>query len=290
MSISSMTGFARIEGEADGCHWTWEVRAVNGRGLDVRFRMPSFLSPLEDGFRKTARAKFSRGNLQVNLQLEKVGGAERELTVNADLVRKLAGQIKPLVDDGTVTAPSMDGLLAVQGVVEIQSVQLSLEDIKQPLQVGFDALILGLLEARSAEGAVTRKTLEAVLHRIEQLIETARSNPELQPDAILARLQTQIAALGETIAPERLAQEAALLAIKADVNEELERLSGHVEAARTLLKLSEPIGRKLEFLSQEFNREANTLCAKSGNQQLTDVGLELKTLIDQIREQAANVE
>jgi len=286
-----MTGFARIQGQTSTANWTWEVRAVNGRGLDVRFRLPGFLSHMEEGLRKQVRNRLKRGNLQISLQLEQEAKAETGVFVNLDLAREIAVQFAPLIDQGLVRRPSVDGLLAVRGVLERNLQVFEAEPLEKPLIADFEQLLDHLLEVRASEGQGTFNSLATMLARIEELVRQCRNNPALEPDAILKRLHDQVKALGETISPERLAQEAALLAVKLDVNEELDRLESHLSAAYTLLEGSEgAVGRKLEFLTQEFSREANTLCAKSNNQQLTEVGLELKTLIDQIKEQAANVE
>lgn len=290
MTLASMTGFASVDGQFENHNWVWEVRAVNGRGLDVRFRLPSSLAALEDHLRKTVRGAFKRGNLQISLQFDRGAQEDATISVNLDQARNILQQLKPLVDEGLVAPPSADGLLGVRGMLEINARPLALDKLRQPVTDSFGELLAALREARLAEGLATGDVLNETLDKIEHLVEQARDNPSLKSSTVMARLQAQIAELGQTIEPERLAQEVALLVIKADIAEELDRLSGHIVAARTLLNASEPVGRKLEFLAQEFNREANTLCAKSNDQQLTQIGLELKTLIDQIKEQAANVE
>jgi len=290
MAIRSMTGFASVHGQTASYTWVWEVRSVNGKGLDARFRLPSFLAVLEDEIRKAVRAKFHRGNLQINLALERDPDETTQVHLNTGLMRALIAQSQPLVDEGLLAPPSLDGLLGVRGVVETHVPAQNSDELYEPLLASFNELLAVLAQARAEEGQVTQIGLLDALARIEERVAQARENPALQPKAIHQRLLEQAMMLGETIAADRLAQEVALLAIKADVNEELERLSSHIGAARALLQSSGAVGRKLEFLAQEFNREVNTLCAKSANQQLTDTGLELKTLVDQIKEQAANVE
>jgi uncharacterized protein (TIGR00255 family) len=285
-----MTGFSRVENSTAAGSWTWEIRSVNGRGLDVRFKLPSFLSPFEDGFRKQVKSSFNRGNLSVNLQFEKKTDEETGLVVNIDLAKDIIRQFKGLVGEGLVAKPSIDGLLGVRGMLQTKLVELSAEDLQQPLTDSFENALQALKLARNNEGEGIAANLGNALDRIKHLLELCADNPALQLTAIKHRLLQQVQILSETIPAERLAQEAAVLAIKADINEELDRLQNHVIAARELLKSKGAVGRKLEFLSQEFNREVNTLCAKSSNRQLTDAGLEMKTLIDQIREQAANVE
>ncbi|MBL1430015.1 MAG: YicC family protein [Robiginitomaculum sp.] len=290
MTISSMTGFARLESSNDAGDWVWEIRSVNGRGLDVRFKLPSFLSPFEDGFRKQVKSNFKRGNLSVNLQFEKSSAEETGLIVNTDLAKDIIQQFKSLVDEGLVAKPSVSGLLGVRGVLQSKPIELSADNLQQPLTDSFEVALQALMLARNNEGEGIANSLGNALDRIEHLLELCANNPALQLTAIKQRLLQQVQILSETIPAERLAQEAAILAIKADINEELDRLRNHVIAALQLLKSEGAVGRKLEFLSQEFNREVNTLCAKSSNQQLTDAGLEMKTLVEQIREQAANVE
>lgn len=290
MSISSMTGFARVDGQNNSVSWIWEARAVNGRGLDIRFRLPGFLSSIEDDLRKKIRSRFKRGNVQINLQLETDKEEATSLTVNLDLAHKIIRQFQPMIDQELVEKPTVSGLLGVRGMLEVTAPSLSLDELQQPLFDSFQQLIDQLAMARANEGLAIKSSLQTTLSRMEELVADCRNNPALRPAAILQRLQAQVTALGETIPAERLAQEVALLAIKADINEELERLRGHIDAAQQLLLSTIAVGRKFEFLCQELNREANTLCAKSSDQQLTNAGLELKTLIDQIKEQAANVE
>ncbi|MBL4617974.1 MAG: YicC family protein [Robiginitomaculum sp.] len=290
MTMSSMTGFSRVEGSAVADAWVWEVRSVNGRGLDVRFKLPGFLAPFEDGFRKQVKSNFNRGNLSVNLQFEKKPDEETGVIVNTDLARDIIQQFKGLADEGLVAKPTVCGLLGVRGILQTKPVELSADNLHEPLTDSFKNALQALKLARNNEGEGIAVNLGNALDRIEYLLELCSDNPALQLNTIKQRLLQQVQVLSETVPAERLAQEAAVLAIKADINEELDRLRNHVISARELLKSKGSVGRKLEFLSQEFNREVNTLCAKSSNQQLTDAGLEMKTLVEQIREQAANVE
>ncbi len=285
-----MTGFARIQGQQTGISWTWEVRAVNGRGLDIRFRLPAGLSQMEEGLRKQVRSRFKRGNMQISLQLEHDREAESAVSVNIDLARQIVEEFAPLVEQGLVRRTSVDGLIAVKNVLQGKAHCFEEAELSPSLFSSFTELLDQLALARANEGRELSDSLGRILDKIEILIGQCRNNPALRPEVVLENLHKQVKVLNESIAPERLAQEAALLAIKADINEELERLQGHVSAARELLGIPGPAGRKLEFLSQELSREVNTLCAKSNNSQLTGAGLELKTLIDQIKEQAANVE
>ncbi len=294
MTLASMTGFARIEGAAEGWTWAWEARSVNGRGLDVRVRLPNGFEALEPKVRSAAKAVLSRGNVQVSLQYAR-GEAGEALVVHEDIARNLLEALQPLVQDGLAQPARIDGLLGVRGVLDVPRMGADAEQmqaIADAMAHGIAPLFDALDAARRSEGAAIGAVLAAALDGIAALTAKARQCAAAQPEAILQRLKAQLADLREQpdMDPQRLAQEAALLALKADVREELDRLDAHIAAARTLLAAREPVGRKLEFLIQEFNREANTLCAKSSTLDLTELGLALKTGIDQMREQAANVE
>jgi uncharacterized protein (TIGR00255 family) len=294
MSISSMTGFARIENAMAGWTWVWEVRSVNGRGLDVRARIPNGFSVLEAKVRAAGKAAFSRGNLQVSLQYQRLEETGVQV-VREDLARLYVQALQPLVDDGLVQPARVDGVLGIRGIIDtprIDDEPQAIQAITDAMQAGIVPLFEALALARKAEGEATGKVIAAALDEIEALVARAGKCASARPEAIKEKLQTQISDLldGQEFDSQRLAQEAALMAVKADVSEELDRLNAHIVAARALLDMDEPVGRKLEFLTQEFNREANTLCSKSSDLTLTDIGLALKTKIDQVREQAANVE
>ncbi len=294
MSVSSMTGFARVESGKEGWNWAWEARSVNGRGLDVRIRLPGGFEALEPKVRSAAKVVLSRGNVQVSLQYARseTGAA---LVVHEDIARDVVKALQPLVQEGLAQPPRLDGLLNVRGVLDTPRIgddAAKMQAVTDAMAQGIAPLFDALKQARRSEGKAIGAVLVSALDDIEALTAKARQCAGAQPEAILKRLKAQIAALREEpgIDPQRLAQEAALLALKADVREELDRLDTHIAAARALLASSGPVGRKLEFLTQEFNREANTLCAKSSSPDLTALGLALKTGIDQMREQAANVE
>jgi uncharacterized protein (TIGR00255 family) len=244
--------------------------------------------------RQALAAAFKRGNLQVNLTTQSHGSGER-VAINREVLDtylKLAEELKAKL---SVAAPSVDGLLGLKGVIEVLG-----EERDEAAQAALDAALLASLQdaiaslvaARDSEGAQLEKLLAGQLAEIEKLHARALTNPARQPEAIRARLKAQVAELAGTAAfdEQRLYQEAVLLATKADVKEELDRLSVHIAAARALLKSAEPVGRKFDFLAQEFNREANTLCSKANDSSLTAIGLDLKTVIDQMREQVQNVE
>ncbi len=291
-----MTGFARAGAEALGRTATWEVRSVNGRGLDVRLRTPPGFDRLENEIRARAAKRFDRGNVSLNLTLETPASAPR-LQINRaalDQVIALIGELSGRLD---AAAPRLDGLLGVRGVIETVAETPLADDeqakIDAAILSSLDKALDGLAAARRDEGRALLAILDATLAEIATLTAEAAANAATQPAAIKARLESQIADLlgaQNAIAPDRLAHEAALLAVKADVREELDRLRAHIGQARELFAKGGAVGRKLDFLSQEFNREANTLCSKSSDIALTRIGLALKTAIDRLREQAANVE
>lgn len=296
MNVASMTGFARAAGEHDGVAWTWEVKSVNARGLDVRCRLPTGLELLEAAVRQRAAALLKRGNLSVNLQLAWSGGAQA-VRINSDVldqVLALAAQIEGRLRE--VRPPSVDGLLGLRGVIDVVDPMPTGEAraaLEAALLTGFDRVLMALAATRRAEGARLAEVLGQHLARLAELSEEARTCAAAQPAAIQARFSQQISALLADVAglpAERLAQECALLAAKADIREELDRLRAHHQAADGLLRQGGAVGRQLDFLCQELNREANTLCAKSADIELTRIGLDLKQTVEHIREQVQNIE
>lgn len=296
MSISSMTGFARADGQDGACAWTWEVKSVNARGLDVRCRLPGGYDRLEPPARERAQARFQRGSVTIGLKVTQ-GPGEGGYRINEAALGELLAalpEIRERVPDAG--PPSVDGLLALRGVIEPAE-----DELGDEARDAFDAAILEDLDRaldavaamRGEEGARLAPALTQRLDDIGRLCGEAEKLAAAQPEAIHARLKTQIEeVLAEVPAlPEdRLAQEVAVLAGKADLREELDRLKAHREAAQALIGTDGAIGRKLDFLCQEFNREANTLCSKSQDIELTRVGLELKSVIEQFREQVQNIE
>jgi len=296
MTISSMTGFARADGSTDGLNWIWEVRSVNGRGLDVRLRLPPGYEALEIPARDAVAKRFARGSISLTLSIEKqqTNGAIRlNEQVLADVI-KAADRVSTL---SGATKPDAAQLLMIKGVLETSdqvtedsNARASREKtILQSLEVALDKLG----EARRAEGARLGGVVHDQISQIDQLAATVRASPSRAPDAIMNRLKDAIARLVDTTAAlddQRLHQEAVLIATRADVEEELQRLAAHVAAARDILAERGSVGRKLDFLAQEFNREANTLCSKANAVDITRLGLQLKTVIDQFREQVQNVE
>ena len=290
-----MTGYARADGGNEDCAWVWEVKSVNAKGFDVRSRLGAF-DALEPRIRELAQARFQRGNLSVSLQVNWV----RPTTVyKIDLdalaqVQEAASDIQSRFPD--CRPPSLDGLLGIKGVVEAGDSELD-EDRRQALEqallTDLDAALARLAEVRGSEGAHLEQVIKDQLASIETLRGQAESLAAAQPDAIKKRLAEQVKELMDAVPalPEdRLAQEAAMLMLKADVREELDRLAAHCEAARALISDKGAVGRRFDFLCQEFNREANTLCSKSADIELTRVGLEMKATIEQMREQVQNVE
>ena len=290
-----MTGFARAEGAHGKVHWTWEVKSVNGRSLEVRCRLPQRMDWLEPLAREAAAARLNRGHVGIALAIDQTD-TPVDLRLNEALLERLLAVAAEFAADGRAAPPRIDGLLGLRGVVETV-----VPDEDETLREARDAALVSSLHdaldnlaiARRAEGAQIEATLRVQLDEIEALADRAAAAPALTPEAIKARLAEKLAALldDDTGLPEdRIAQEAALLAIKADVREELDRLRAHLVGARDLLDDGEASGRRLDFLCQEFNREANTLCSKSNDLALTRIGLDLKAVIDQVREQVQNVE
>jgi uncharacterized protein (TIGR00255 family) len=293
MALSGMTGFGRTEGASDGWSWAVEARSVNGRNLEVRFRGPPGFDALERAARELAQARFQRGQVTVSIQARRAE-TNGQTRVNFEQLERYLKLAEPLVAAGRAAPPSLDGLLGLRGVIETGEDDDDLE-AKARVEAAMGASLAdamdGLKAARQAEGAALAGILETLVGRIDTLSQTAEAEAANQPLVIKDRFERRMVELaGEAVGPERIVQEAAALAAKADVREELDRLMSHVAAARTLL--AEPVasGRRLDFLTQEFMREANTLCSKSATTALTAIGLELKAAIDQFREQVQNVE
>ena len=282
-ALSGMTGFARESGSQDGVNWSWEARCVNGKSLDVRLRLPSDLSALDSPIKKHCAQMFSRGNMQISLTLQRADGG-KSYRINEALLEQLKA----------AGGSDISALLSVFGVVEEMPKAVSEEaqkNLEAALLESFKALAAKLKASRLEEGAALAPILTQNVKDIAAHVKTASALGSVQPEAIKAKLDKKFTELlGEKLSEERLSQEAAVLAMKPDVREELDRLRAHCEQAEKLLAQGSPIGRKLDFLAQEFNRETNTLCSKSADIDLTQTGLALKSVIEQFREQAANVE
>ena len=293
MTMKSMTGFARAEGSLGSARWHWEVRSVNGRGLDLRFRLPPGLDLLETRCRETAQRRLARGSITANLNLQSdARGAEIRLNEAAlAQVMKAAARVRELTGGEPA---SIDALLGIKGVLEIAEVEHGISDeLTTAILATFDTALAGLVSARAAEGRRLATILADQLVSIETQVAIAARSPARTVEAISRRLVEAITRLTEAssmLDPARLHQEAVMLATRADIEEEVKRLTAHVAAARDLLGAEDAVGRKFDFLAQEFNREANTLCSKANDGEITRAGLALKTVIDQLREQVQNIE
>jgi uncharacterized protein (TIGR00255 family) len=294
MALSGMTGFARAEGAHGAWSWTVEARSVNGRSLEVRFRGPPGFEGLEKAAREAAQGLFQRGQVGVTLTARRAESRAR-VRVDEGAVTALLAAAEPFLASGVVRKPTWDGLLAVRGVVEAAEAEDAPEDrtaVETAMAASLAQALQALRASRGEEGAALARVLCGHVARIEALVADASHHAAEQGPALRERFRGRLAELlaGVAFSEERMLAEAAALAAKADVREELDRLTAHVAAARALLAGEGASGRRLDFLTQEFMREANTLCAKSASIALTQVGLELKTVIDQVREQVQNVE
>ncbi len=293
MTFSGMTGFARDEGRSGPWSWAVEARSVNGRNLEIRFRGPPGFDNLERLARDAAQGRFQRGQIGLGVQAKRADGAG-QARVNLDILERYLLLSEPFVAAGRVAVPTVDGLLALRGVIEAGDDDDDPEAhaaVEAAMAQSVVAALVALETSRLAEGAALAGLLAGFLDRIEGLVATAETEAAAQPRMIKQRFERRLVELaGEAATMDRIVQEAAVLAVKADVREELDRLVAHVAAGRALLTDKGAAGRRLDFLTQEFMREANTLCSKSATPELTAIGLELKAVIDQFREQAQNVE
>lgn len=295
MALSSMTGFARGHGVSGPYSWAWEVKSVNGKGLDLRLRLPPGWDAIEVAVRAVAAERLSRGSMQASLTVERAS-AVPVVRINTAVLDAILTTLRQLTKRIEASPPSVDGLLALKGVMEVGDAAEN-EDEKRSAETaissGFAEVLTALIEMRRREGAALGQVLTTRLREIGALAERAELTPGRRPEAVRARLAEQIAGLlaqSDRFDPDRLHQEAILIATKADVREELDRLAAHVAQAQLLIEHGGPIGRRLDFLAQELNREANTLCAKANDLELTNIGLELKAAVEQFREQVQNVE
>lgn len=294
MPLSGMTGFGRAEGALGDWSWAVEARSVNGRNLEVRFRGPPTLEGLDRAAREAAQARFQRGQLNLGLQASKAETA-RGVRVNTEQLEAYLALAARYVEAGQVAKPTIEGLLALRGVLDNGGPEETPEDLER-LQAAILASLAAALDALKAdrlqEGAALTEVLRGLIDRIEALVGLAESEAATQPLFLKEKFARRLEELlgDRSLSEDRIVQEAAILAQKADVREELDRLKSHVQAARALIAGEGASGRKLDFLTQEFMREANTLCSKSGTNALTALGLELKAVVDQLREQVQNVE
>jgi len=295
MALSSMTGFARSHGASGPYTFEWELKSVNAKGFDLRMRLPPGWDDLEALAKKRAGEVLSRGTVYANLNVKRTNAAS-SVRVNEDVlasVVKVASLVAGKID---AVAPSVDGLLAIKGVIEIvepESDEAEDEAAKAAAAVAFDEVLADLVAMRRREGMALGQVLIQRMDEIEVLAKKAEAAPGRKPEAIRARLAEQIAMLLESsdrFDADRLNQEALLIAAKADVREELDRIASHIAQVREMIGKGGPVGRRLDFLAQEFNREVNTCCSKSNDIELTNTGLEMKNVVEQFREQVQNLE
>lgn len=298
MTVASMTGYARAEGRDSQVSWFWEAKSVNGKGLELRFRLPSGHDTLEPFAREAAARRLKRGNVQLSLTVTR-NAETPQVRVNTTLLAQLLSMCKEWEGRFPGVAPArLDGLFALKGVLEpMEAEDEDAEAVRQAregaLKATLETALDQLAQMRLSEGGRLKALLLGHLDEVVTLAARALACASLRPEAVRERLRQQVAAVLEaapTLSEERIAQEVALIAVKGDVREELDRLGAHVAAARELIAAGGPVGRKLDFLAQEFNREANTLCSKSSDVELTRIGLDLKAVIDQFREQVQNIE
>ncbi len=295
MALSSMTGFARSHGTSGPYAFEWELKSVNAKGFDFRMRLPPGWDDVELAARKRATELLSRGTVYANLTVKRSSAAST-VRVNPDVLNavvKIATELASKID---AVAPSIDGLMSIKGVIEVAEPEADeAEDqaARAAVSVAFEQALTSLVDMRKREGATLGTVLGQRLSEIEALAAKAEAAPGRKPEAIRARLSEQIATLlaaSERFDSDRLTQEALMIATRADIREELDRIASHVSQARDLLGKGGPVGRRLDFLSQEFNREVNTCCSKSNDLELTNNGLELKNVVEQFREQVQNLE
>ena len=295
MALSSMTGFARGHGVAGTYAWAWEIKSVNAKGLDLRLRLPPGWDAVEVPVRARAAEKLARGTVYANLTVDRKGVAPA-VKVNEPVLAAVLATLKGLAGKVEAAPPSLDGILALKGVIEVSETDES-EEAKRTAEAaivaGFTQALADLLVMRRAEGTTLGTLLSARLAEISALAARAEQAPGRKPEAIKARLAEQVATLlnaSQRFDSDRLYQEAILLAAKADIREELDRLASHVTQAEKLIADGGAVGRRLDFLAQELNRESNTLTAKANDVELTNIGLELKSVVEQFREQVQNLE
>ena len=295
MALSSMTGFARSHGASGNYVWSWEIKSVNAKGLELRLRLPPGFDAVEVAVRARAAETLARGNIYGNLTVNREGVAPI-VRVNEPVLHALLNAINNLSGKVDAERPRLDGVLGFKGVIDVIEEEEP-EEVKAAAETaivgGFVQALGGLTEMRRHEGDAIGRVLSARLDEMASLAARAETAPGRQPEAIRRKIADQVAILLDAsgrLDPDRLHQEAILLAAKADIREELDRLAAHIAQARKLMSGGGAVGRRLDFLSQELNRETNTLCAKSNDVELTNVGLELKSVVEQFREQVQNLE
>jgi uncharacterized protein (TIGR00255 family) len=295
MALSSMTGFARSNGASGPYVFEWELKSVNAKGFDLRMRLPPGWDELETFAKKRAGELLARGTVYANLNVKRTS-AVSTVRVNEEVLASIVGAAAALAGKLDAVAPSIDGLLAIKGVIEVvepESDEAEDKAAKDAAGASFERALADLVEMRRREGDSLGQVLSQRMDELERLAERAEAAPGRRPEAIKARLAEQIAELLESsdrFDPDRLNQEALLMATKADIREELDRIASHIAQAREMIARGGPVGRRLDFLAQEFNREVNTCCSKSNDIELTNIGLEMKNVVEQFREQVQNLE
>jgi uncharacterized protein (TIGR00255 family) len=288
-----MTGFARAEGDELGISWVWEAKSVNGKSLDLRLRLAPGFDAVEPGLRAMLAQRFRRGNFSASLAVNRTAPAA--VRVNRQALNQLVALMNELAAEIKAAPPRIDGLLALRGVVETVEDESDpvLDERRQAVLAGAATALDRLADARAEEGERLAAVLRGQLGEMLDLVEAAAGCAAAQPAAIRERLQTMLGSLTDLVPgmpEERVAQEMALLVARSDIREEIERLRAHIDQASDLLRQDEAVGRRLDFLCQELNREANTLCSKSADIELTRIGLSLKAAVEQFREQVQNIE
>ncbi len=296
--MKSMTGFASGKGSGVGVSWVWDIRAVNARGMDARLRVPDWVDGLEQALRPAIQKCVARGNVNLTLKVSRDDMGQGG-TVNPDALEQLLSRIKHVQETARehhgleLALCSAADVLQMPGLMDNSGADVDTVALKKVLQADLKVLLAAFDDMRKTEGKALHGVIADQLQQIETLVRTADTQAQARREKTAATLQENLALVMQNpdgADPDRVAQELAMLAVKSDVKEELDRLHAHVAAAREMLDLDGPVGRKLDFLSQEFNREANTLCSKAQSNDLTRTGLELKAVIEQMREQVQNVE
>lgn len=295
MTLTSMTGFARSDGEYGSLTWHWEIRTVNAKGLDIRMRLPQGFEGIEQRVREACRKRLTRGNCFVALSVNRDAGGT-EIQLNETALMQAAAAVRRASEIIDAEPPRLDGLMTIKGVLEIREPEedddtraAQIETVIGDLEQSLDQVVV----ARRDEGQRLSDVIKADLAEVARLVHIVENAPARSAETISARLREQIERLldaNSALDEDRLHQEAVMLAAKVDVQEEIERLKAHVAAGEDLLTSGEPVGRRLEFLMQEFNREANTICSKSNDTEISHAGLEMKSVIDRLREQVQNIE
>jgi uncharacterized protein (TIGR00255 family) len=295
MALSSMTGFARGHGVSGSYSWAWELKSVNAKGLDLRLRLPPGWDAVEGPVRASAAQVLARGTVYGTLTVERQGIAP-VVRVNEPVLAAVLATIKGLAGRVNAAEPRLDGILSLKGVIEVLDEDEREEErraAEAAVVAGFGATVAELATMRRREGEALGQVLAQRIKEIAALAARAEMAPGRRPEAIKARIAEQVAMLldaSQRFDSDRLHQEAILLASKADIREELDRLASHVAQVERMIADGGAIGRRLDFLAQELNREANTLCSKSNDVELTNIGVELKSVVEQFREQVQNLE